>query len=136
VSGKGWGVMAPSASDAVATAVERLRAAREQAKRRREASRRAVEQLRQRNREESRRLAERARLGRRAHPQWPEHERQPRELHLYDAEELDHAAPQPAPPPPPATPPITPSQPQASPQRQQGQQRPSDDDWSQESWLH
>ena len=114
--------MAPSASDGVADAVRRLRAARDQARQRRAAASEAVEQLRERNREESRRLAERARLGRRAQPQWPGHQDQPRELHLYDAEEPD-ASPAPATGVPPQL------------DVPHGPRRASDDDWSQESWL-
>ena len=123
--------MARSATDAATAAVERLRAAREQAKQRRAASRAAVEQLRERNREESRQLSERARLNRRGQPQqpWPDDApgRAPREMRLYDTD--DDAPRQPAPAPQPLRP-TAPPRPAAAPRRA------SDDDWSQESWLH
>ena len=111
--------MTASAAEAASAAVERMRTAREQAQRRRQASRAAVEQLRERNREECERLVERARHARHGQQQWPGN-RQPREMHLYD--EDDETAPA-------ATPP-------GAPQRPPGQRSQTDDDWSQESWLH
>lgn len=116
----------PTPSDAARTAVERLRAARERAQQRRDASRTAVERLRQRNREESARLAERSRVARWGQHQWPAHD-QPREMHLYEADDP------PEQPPPPASP-APPAQPQPQPRPNAG--RPQDDDWPHESWLH
>lgn len=87
--------------------------AREQARRRREAASKAVEQLRVRNREESARLAQPGHPRRRGEPQWPRHEPEQRELQS---------------PPPRSTP--------ASHYHHAASPRPSDDDWSQESWLH
>jgi hypothetical protein len=113
--------MSASSAEAASAAVERLRTAREQAQRRRDAARTAVEQLRQRNREESRQLAERSHLARRGHQPLPD-SRQPRELHLYNTDHLDAPA---------AHPPARPA-----PQQHHHEQRPSDGDWSQESWLH
>jgi len=119
--------MAPSGG-AAGSAADRLRAARERATLRREASRQAVEQLRQRNRQESRTLAERAGVARRQRwPEQPGHGR-PQEMHLFDAD----ADTVPVEPPP--QPPARPSLP--APPRQPGARRSPDDDWSQESWLH
>jgi hypothetical protein len=107
--------MAASSAEAASTAVERLRAAREQARGRRDAARTAVEQLRQRNREESRQLAERSHPARRGQQPSPD-SHQPRELHLYNTDALDA--------------------PVAHPPAQSAPQQPPPDDWSQESWLH
>lgn len=105
-------------ADAAGGAVNRMRAARERARQRREASKKAVELLRARNREESRQLVERAKLAKRPHQDpWPGHRPpRPRELSLYnvdDAEQRPQFIPRPPAP-----------------------QRTTDDDWSQESWLH
>lgn len=127
--------MASSATDAATAAVERLRAARDQAKQRRAATKAAVEQLRERNREETRELSEQARLAKRRQnpPVWPETDREPQQMRLYDTDDAEHDAPpplrQPVPPPRPV-PPRPAAPPPAAPHRA------SDDDWSQESWLH
>lgn len=126
--------MATSSTDAANAAVDRLREVRARAGQRRAASKAAVEQLRERNREETRQLSERAKLARRGQgqQQWPDANRPPREMHLYDTED---EAPRPAQPPVSAPPP-----PVAHPRPAAGapapQRRPTDDDWSQESWLH
>jgi hypothetical protein len=109
--------IAPLASQAASVAADRLRAARERAGTRRQASHDAVERLRARNREESARLVDRARMRRRGLPQWPDQPPLQREMHLYDADE-----PEPQPPQPSATP--------------SGRPRPPEDDWSQQTWLH
>jgi len=131
-----------SSTEAANTAVERLRTARAQAGQRRAASTTAVEQLRERNREETRQLSERAKLAKRGQTQqpWPDATRRPREMQLFDTEDdaqRPAAPPQPQHAPPPVQPRPVEPRPAAPPPGTTGQQRrASDDDWSQESWLH
>jgi hypothetical protein len=107
------------AAGAAEAAVDRMRAARETAKRKRAAARTAVKQLRERNREECRRLVDRARAAKQGHQNpWPDNRPpRPRELHLFDTDAEEAG--------------VTPE-----PKPKEQPRRTTDDDWSQESWLH
>lgn len=119
--------MAGSPTEAANTAIERLRALREQAKHRRELVRDAVRQVREHNHEESLQAMLRVRAARRAGPVWPTEHPEP-QMHLYETDDLEPPAPQGVqgfPPAPPAP---------AGPRRLAPQV--DDDDWSNETWLH
>ena len=105
-----------SATGSAAGAVERLHAAREQARCQRAAVRQVIERLRQRNREESDALAARGVPVRRQPPGWPGHP--PPEPDRYGVHD---------PEPPPAAAPVRMSRP--------GRGQPSEDGWPPESWL-